>query len=77
MPAQGGRSAQAALERIARAGGHPVSWVQVLCELQRDWARTETVSAFIDIFIDTGGTAGIQFAYDREERETASARAAE
>jgi nicotinamidase-related amidase len=56
---------QAALRRIEQAGGQPVSWVQVLCELQRDWERKETVPAFVDIFIRTGGTAGIQFAYDR------------
>jgi len=37
-------------------------------ELQRDWARKETVPQFIDLFIDIGGTAGIQFAYDRGEK---------
>jgi hypothetical protein len=36
-----------------------------LLELQRDWSRKETVPAFLDLFIQTGGTAGIQFSYDR------------
>ncbi len=56
---------QAALRRIEQAGGKLISWTQLLCELQRDWARKETVPAFMDIFIQTGGTAGIQFSYDK------------
>jgi nicotinamidase-related amidase len=56
---------EAALRRIEQAGGKLISWAQLLCELQRDWARKETVPAFMDLFIETGGTAGIQFAYDK------------
>jgi nicotinamidase-related amidase len=56
---------EAALHRIEQAGGKMISWTQLLCELQRDWARSETVPAFMDLFIETGGTAGIQFSYDR------------
>ena len=26
-----------------------MSWLQLLCELQRDWARKETVPAFMNI----------------------------
>ncbi|WP_424360788.1 hydrolase [Methylocystis parvus] len=57
---------EAALRRIERAGGVPISVAQLFCELQRDWARKETVPAFIDLFIGTGGTAGLQFANDKE-----------
>jgi len=53
---------EAALRRIEQAGGRPISWTQMLCELQRDWARKETVPAFMNLFIETGGTAGLQFA---------------
>jgi hypothetical protein len=31
-------------------------------ELQRDWQRQQTVLAFINLFIETGGTAGLEFA---------------
>lgn len=55
----------AALRRIEQAGGVLISVTQLFCELQRDWNRSDTVPAFIDLFIRTGGTAGIQFAYDR------------
>ena len=55
-----------ALRRIEQAGGRMISVPQLFCELQRDWARKETVPAFVDLFIQTGGTAGIQFSYDRD-----------
>ena len=57
---------EAALRRIEQAGGRMISVPQLFCELQRDWARKETVPAFMNLFVETGGTAGIQFAYDRE-----------
>jgi nicotinamidase-related amidase len=52
VDAVGGTSPEAhraALERVAQAGAHPVGWVGVICELQRDWARTETVPTFKQI----------------------------
>lgn len=57
-----------ALRRIEQAGGKMITLVQLLCELQRDWKRTETVPAFLDINIELGGTAGLQFAWDQAER---------
>lgn len=70
MDAVGGTSVEAhlaALRRIEQAGGKMISWAQLLCELQRDWARKETVPAFMNLFIETGGTAGIQFSYDKAD----------
>lgn len=67
--AVGGTSTAAhemALRRIEQAGGKMISVAQLFCELQRDWKRSETVPAFINLFIETGGTAGIQFAYDKD-----------
>ncbi|OBB14765.1 hydrolase [Mycolicibacterium setense] len=57
---------EAAVRRIEQAGATLISVPQLFCELQRDWARGQTVPAFINLFIETGGTAGIQFAYDKE-----------
>ena len=57
---------EAALRRIEQAGGRMISVPQLFCELQRDWARKVTVPAFMNLFVESGGTAGIQFAYDRE-----------
>ncbi|RQU94677.1 hydrolase [Burkholderia cenocepacia] len=56
---------EAALRRIEQAGGQMISVAQLFCELRRDWARSATVPAFINLFIETGGTAGIQFSYDK------------
>lgn len=55
------------LRRIAQAGGKLISVPQLFCELQRDWNRSETVPDFMNLFIETGGTAGIQFSYDKED----------
>src|SRR5216684_3189168 len=55
VDAVGGTSLEAhraALERVVQAGAKPVSWVQVICELQRDWKREETVKAIADILFD-------------------------
>ena len=43
---------RAALERVTQAGGQPISWVSLACELQRDWARQDTVQAVIDIVLN-------------------------
>jgi nicotinamidase-related amidase len=40
---------EAGLQRIVQAGAHPVSWVQLICELQRDWNRSQTSTGFAQI----------------------------
>src|ERR1700692_1384241 len=42
---------RAGLERVTRAGGQPTSWVSLACELQRDWAREETVAGIVEIVL--------------------------
>ena len=37
---------RAGLERVTQAGAKPTSWVSLACELQRDWARQQTVPEF-------------------------------
>jgi nicotinamidase-related amidase len=44
---------RAGLERIVQAGAQPISWVSMACELQRDWARVETVPDVVDIVLTT------------------------
>ena len=58
---------EAALRRIEQAGGKMISVPQLFCELQRDWSRKDTAAAFLNLGVETGGTAGIQFSYDRED----------
>jgi nicotinamidase-related amidase len=54
VDAIGGTSVEAhraGLERVVQAGGQPISWVSLACELQRDWARVETVPQIVEIVI--------------------------
>jgi nicotinamidase-related amidase len=42
---------RAGLDRVMQAGAQPTSWVSLACELQRDWARLETVAAIVEIVL--------------------------
>ena len=42
---------RAGLDRVIQAGGQPISWVSLAVELQRDWARQDTVAAIIEIVL--------------------------
>ena len=64
--ASGGVTAEAhehALLRMVDAGAVPVTWLQILLELQRDWARGETYVATTDIVKAHGGAYGLGLAY--------------
>lgn len=54
VDAIGGTSVEAhraGLDRVVQAGGTPITWVSLACELQRDWARVETVPAVVQIVL--------------------------
>jgi nicotinamidase-related amidase len=62
VDAVGGTSPEAhraGLERILQAGGQPISWVSLACELQRDWARGVTVPDVVDIVLTSRLLAGV------------------
>ena len=40
---------RAALERVVQAGAQPVTWIPLGGELQRDWARTDTAGAVVEL----------------------------
>jgi nicotinamidase-related amidase len=42
---------RAGLQRTVQAGAQPISWVSLAGELQRDWARQQTVPALIEIVL--------------------------
>ncbi|MFJ5933525.1 hydrolase [Streptomyces sp. NPDC093071] len=52
-----------ALQRMTVAGAVPVTWVQILLELQRDWARQETYGAVMDIVKAHAGAYGLGVVY--------------
>ncbi|MGW0633007.1 hydrolase [Streptomyces sp. NPDC002758] len=64
--ASGGVSPQAhehAIERMVKAGAVPVTWIQVLLELQRDWARQETYVPVTELVKQHGGAYGLGLVY--------------
>lgn len=46
---------EAGLQRLVQAGAKPTSWVQLICELQRDWNRSDTVPGFSEILFAVEG----------------------
>ena len=60
--AVGGTSLDAhelALRRVEQAGAKMLGVTQLFCELQRDWQRKETLPAFMPLFFDMTGSAGV------------------
>jgi len=67
--ASGGVSAEAhdrAIQRLVQAGAVPVTWMGVMSEWQRDWARTETVGAVAEIVFAHGGSTGTTLAWEMQ-----------
>ena len=52
-----------AMERIVQAGGQPMTSLQYLLELQRDWARTDSYEMTTGIAKKFGGAYGIGINY--------------
>jgi len=52
-----------AIMRSVQAGAVPITWLQFLLELQRDWARQETYDAVIDIVQHHAGAYGVGVQY--------------
>ncbi len=64
--ASGGTSVQVhemAMQRLIQAGVVPVTWLQVLLEFQRDWARQETYDAVLKVLEEHAGAYGQGVAY--------------
>ncbi len=55
-----------AIERMIQAGARPMTSLQYLLELQRDWARTETYDLTTGIAKANGGGYGLGIIYAKE-----------
>jgi nicotinamidase-related amidase len=67
--ASGGVSKEAhdmAVQRMIQAGAHPVTWLQVMLEWQRDWARQETYEPVTSIAKQHGGGYGLGILYAKK-----------
>jgi len=54
-----------AVTRMVQAGARPITSLQYLLELQRDWARSETYKPVNDLVQKYGGGYGIGVQYAR------------
>jgi nicotinamidase-related amidase len=73
--ASGGVSIEAhdrAIQRLVQAGAVPVTWMGVLSEWQRDWAREATVPAVAEIMFAHGGATGTSIAWEFQLLHAAS-----
>ena len=55
-----------AIQRMIMAGAKPMTSVQYVLELQRDWARQDTYKAVNDLIQQYGGAYGIGIQYARQ-----------
>lgn len=54
-----------AITRMVQAGARPITSMQYLLELQRDWGRSETYKAVTDLVQKYGGSYGLGVQYGR------------
>lgn len=52
-----------AIQRMIQCGVVPVTWIQILCELQRDWARQETYAPVMKLAKEHAGAYGVGIFY--------------
>ena len=53
-------------ERMIQAGITPITWLAVLCEWQRDWARAEKLGDLATILQEHGGSSGVAFDWEMQ-----------
>lgn len=72
--ASGGVSAEAhdmAVRRLVQAGAVPMTWMAVISEWQRDWARVESATALSSVVLEHGGASGVALAWELQLLQTA------
>lgn len=73
--ASGGASIEThamAMQRMIQAGIKPITWLAVLSEWQRDWARQETIGAVAKILMEHGGGTGVAYSWEVQLLKTAA-----
>lgn len=77
--ASGGVSAEAhdmAVRRMVAAGASPMTWLAVVSEWQRDWARTDTLEGLSALLLDHGGASAVALAWEGQLLATPRGEAA-
>ncbi|USX12794.1 hydrolase [Oxalobacteraceae bacterium OTU3CAMAD1] len=74
--ASGGVSAEAhdmAVRRMVQAGAVPITWMAVISEWQRDWARVESATELSSVVLEHGGASGVALAWELQLLQSARA----
>lgn len=61
---------QVVIQRMIAAGVNMMTWLAVMAEWQRDWARAETVPALAEVMKSLAGATGIVFLWVRTRART-------
>jgi nicotinamidase-related amidase len=56
----------AALRRMETAGAKPTSVMSLICEIQRDWARGETIPGMLGALVSAGNIVGLSAGYGQK-----------
>jgi nicotinamidase-related amidase len=54
------------VQRMIMAGVVPITWLAVMCEWQRDWAREGTVPGLADVLSQHGGASAVAFSWEMQ-----------
>ena len=55
-----------AVRRMVAAGAVPITWLAVLGEWQRDWAREKTAAGVAGVVLEHGGGSSVAFAWEQQ-----------
>lgn len=55
-----------AVRRMVQAGAVPLTWLAVVSEWQRDWARESTLPGMVEVLLEHGGGSGVAFAWEMQ-----------
>lgn len=61
-----------AVRRMVQAGAVPITWMAVVSEWQRDWAREESAAALASVVAEHGGASGIAYAWELQLLQSAA-----
>jgi nicotinamidase-related amidase len=55
-----------AVRRMVAAGAVPITWLAVLGEWQRDWAREDTAAGVAGVVLEHGGASAVALAWEQQ-----------
>lgn len=57
---------QVAIQRMVGAGANVMTWLAVMAEWQRDWARLDTAGAVTDVLLQHAAGSGIAYLWEQQ-----------